>query len=992
MGYRPLTVSLRNSVAALLAAMMQLSCGESPVESRLRPGQRIQVGQIIEGAVDADSFSVYSFVAAPQRRFVVLLEAIHGHLFLSVYDSTHQYTAATLEAAAGGLRLDQNPTAPFGTATGGIYRLLLYAIPSGSAPDFRLQVFAIDTKPERVSDAFAFGDTVTGETMEPPADLDWFHVSGVAGQEVVAVVEPLDRGRSGSMALTVSDTVTNDFLGSVSANAGASSQRTTGRLQLPATRDYLFAFATLANGIDPPYTGPYRFWSYVIDRAPEHQPYAIAVNTEIKDERIDRAGDVDEFVFQATAETDYNVFVQAAGPPVLLEVGPVNGTPVETALSQASDTGLFNHPTNRLHVATAGSYVVRLSGYDPYQVADTGAYRIYVYAIDRQPEHVAASITPGDTVAGEDIGLPGDIDEFTFTGDAGEAFNAFLQGQTGSSQTHLQLDVVDQAGTVLQSTQSLGNDTDLLSQVTGRFALPTRGTYRLRVSGIAPYGDDLNRGPYRLALYRIDPRPETLNPTLAFGDSLSGEAIDLPGDVDEFRVVVPDSSGANLAFEFEGQSPSSSEFRVGLVDSVRNAVVVEAATVTTGTRTATGRLALAPGHYIVRVQANDYYHDRRNWQGSYRLWLYRFAFGPEIVPDSFTLGDTVSGETIEPWGDMDRFHFYATRSQHLNLLVQGLGPSQTGLFQVFMSPPGTPPGAWPSVELSIPNASPGLDNQTTRLDLPATGWYELLIGGGGFNDRGPYRFTVQSLEIGPEHGNAIVSAGDSVSEQIDVPGDWDEYAIAAPAGQDFEVFFDGRTVSGPFAYLRVIDPATGDTLAGAPGQLVHIVGPFRVPSSGQAHIAVFEPGGFARFCSGSCDPFRMVGPFAFKLVAVDLGPENLPASYTVGDTVRGETISPVGDVDQFTASGTPGEQLTPYFRLTQATTVDSALALEIIDPATGAILWGNGAAWIGTSFGTYASFTVPAGGTFRVRVRAYRFFQELGFGTGGYEFFVKRGP
>src|SRR6266566_9272243 len=113
MGYRPLTVSLRNSVAALLAAMMQLSCGESPVESRLRPGQRIQVGQIIEGAVDADSFSVYSFVAAPQRRFVVLLEAIHGHLFLSVYVSTPQYTAATLEAAAGGLRLDQNPTAPF---------------------------------------------------------------------------------------------------------------------------------------------------------------------------------------------------------------------------------------------------------------------------------------------------------------------------------------------------------------------------------------------------------------------------------------------------------------------------------------------------------------------------------------------------------------------------------------------------------------------------------------------------------------------------------------------------------------------------------------------------------------------------------------------------------------------------------------------------------------------------------------------------------------
>ena len=992
MGYRTLTLIPRGAVAAVLATASSLSCGESPVESRLTPGQRIEVGQIVEGAVDADSFSVFSFVAVPSQRYVVLLRAIHGHLLLQVYDSTHQYIAASLETARSQPFVVENPTVPFGTATGGVYRLSLYAIPSGSAPDYRLEVFALNTPPEHVGGTFALGDTVSGETLQAPADLDWFHVRGVAGQEFVAIVEPDDSGRGGTVALTVTDTLTNDFFAFVLASPGAALQ-TTGRIRIPETRDYRFEFFQVANGIDSTFTGPYRFWSYVIDRTPEHHSSAIAVNAEIRDERIERAGDVDEFTFQATAGTDYNVFVQASGAPVLLEVGPSNGPAVETALGP-SDTALFNHPTNLFHVPTAGPYIVRVSGTDPYQVTDTGAYRIYVYAVDPQPEHAAGTIAPGDTVTGEDIGLPGDIDEFTFTGAAGDEFNAFLQARTGSAQTHVQLEVVDQAGAVLQSTQSLGNNTDLLSQPTNRFALPSAGTYRLRVRGVAPsFGDDLNRGSYRLALHRIDPRPETSSATLLFGDSLSSEAIDAPGDVDEFAVQVLDSSGGNLAFQFDGSSQNNSEFRARLLNSASREVIVETGTIQPGTRVATGRVSVPPGRYIVRLEVNDYYHDRRNWLGSYRVWFYKFSLGPESVPGTMTVGDTVSGEAIEPWGDLDRFRFYATRSQHLNLILQGLGPSATGLFQVRVNAPGVPIGT-PSVELYIPTASPGFDNHTARIDLPETGWYDLSISGGGFDDRGSYRFTVQDLAIGPEHGNATISAGDSVSEQIDVPGDWDEYTIAGSAGQDFEVFFDGRnqTITGPFAFLRVIDPVTGDTLAGAPGQLVHIAGPFRIPASGQAHVAIFEPGGFARNCLTSCDPFHMVGPFGFKLVAVNLGPENVAATYTVGDTVKGETITPVGDVDQFTASGTPGEHLKPYFRLTQQSPVDSALALEIIDPATGATLWGSGVAWTGTTFGTYGDFTVPAGGTFQVRVRAYRFFEELGFGVGGYEFFVKRGP
>jgi len=145
------------------------------------------------------------------------------------------------------------------------------------------------------------------------------------------------------------------------------------------------------------------------------------------------------------------------------------------ATSSESDTALFTHAdrsipgTGRRHVRGARA------GTAPSQIADTGAYRLFLYPIDRRPEHVSATITPGDTISGEQIDRPGDIDEFTFSGVAGEEFNTFFQAENGSPETSLQLEVVDGAGTVLRTVQSVGTDTSLLRQVTGRFALQARG-------------------------------------------------------------------------------------------------------------------------------------------------------------------------------------------------------------------------------------------------------------------------------------------------------------------------------------------------------------------------------------------------------------------------------------------------------------------------------------------------------------------------------------
>jgi len=138
--------------------------------------------------------------------------------------------------------------------------------------------------------------------------------------------------------------------------------------------------------------------------------------------------------------------------------------------------------------------------------------------------------------------------------------------------------------------------------------------------------------------------------------------------------------------------------------------------------------------------------------------------------------------------------------------------------------------------------------------------------------------------------------------------------------------------------------------------------------------------------------FHFVGGYKFHVIPVNLAPENGPAAYTVGDTVRGETISPVGDIDEFTSSGVPGERLTLFDRLAATSSLDSAIILEVIDPGTGASLAGsNTAVFGGSAFFPVGSFTVPASGAFIVRAHVYGAGGN-GVGTTSYEFFVQRGP
>jgi len=871
----------------------------------------------------------------------VLFEASSGGGTLFVKDSANGFPVGNVSDLAGGPGLGTQLT-----VNSSRNATLLLEV-NGVTPDttrFRFLIHTVNRAPESRSARFALGDTVTGESIDDIPDVDDFFAGGMAGKYITGWVEPLGPVTGNSLlSIQISDPTSTLF----SSTYGVVGQ----------TVRQLFAFGRLAFNIDYrftipaprtsnlQYTGPYRFHVYEINPAPESAGAAISANS-IVSEAIDIGGDFDDFQFPANAGDEFNVFLQssAARPTSASIVGSIQGG--TTASTMAVDTGMFQHATGRFKVLKDTTYGIHVSS--QYVSDAVGPYRLYLYRVNRAPESIPAAVTPGDTISGESIDLPGDVDEFTVSGTAGQQFNIFVQTTIQGGQA-LTMAVRTPGNQVLVGAESYGPGLDLLLQSTGRFTLPETGTYRLTFDGAA--------GPYRFFVYPINPQPETHAAAIAFRDSIEDESLDVPGDIDQFTFSAPDSNGVTLFLEGAGLgSVEMSVFRAGTgqqipIDGYYN------------------RFAVGTGSYVLRVQSPGY---PGVGAGPYRLWMYPSKPTPETANANLAIGDTIESEQLDPPADVDVFHFDGVKGQHVNVAFQGTSaPTSNGGYTALLYEPSNIMG-W----VSTPTSSPSLGaQQTTRLDLPATGRYTIGIQGGSSPtqriEHGPYRLALTAVDTMPEQVGAALVPGDSVTtEQIDTPGDWDQFTVTALPGEDLGLVFQSSG-SVNFPMIRASNPVTGDSLARTVGQFVRFAGPFRVPSGGQVNVAVYELARHFYECyDATCGGvFGFTGSYQFKVIRVNRAPETASPTYTLGDTAR-DAID-VGDIDEFNASATPGGVLTAYLRVTAPPVPSgSGLTLEIIDPATGDILAGQGVQVFGQSqLYPVGSFSVPAGGQFLIRVR-----------------------
>jgi hypothetical protein len=934
----------------------------------LGPSGRIPIGaQVSSTLTPTDSSRTYSFGVTKDSVYSLFITVLFGSIQVTIGDTAgHVFVGRFLGPASGPLQND--PIVQFSPPATATWVLHIRRQPPGDSARFQLRVFEANPAPEGVDSLVAIGDTVSNETIAPIGDVDVFTAQVDSGQEVVAVAEAPTVTGLGALGLTVSDESRRQ-VGWAFFPTGVPARVTTGRMRAASTGAYRFGLSSIVetiNGVQLPlFHGPYRFRTYAINPAPEHRRAGIQLGTVVTDESIDRSGDVDGFTFSGTAGAEVNVFYQAAVDSHV-EIGVAGGTQLGSVAS-AADTGLYANFTGRLTLPQTGTYAVRVIG-DGASVADTGRYRVMVYPIDRRPERVASTIGPGDTVVGEAIDLPGDIDEFTLSAAGGRDYYAFLQAENGSRDNWLQLDVVDTSGAVLGSVTSRGADTSLTTQMSGRIRVATSRTFRLRVSGAQPAGT----GAYRFLVYQVNPKPESRPDTLALGDSVSGESVEFPGDVDAFRVHVPDSTAANLVWQ--------GSIDVTLTDSATDGTI-------TGLNegyarpNSTGMLRLARGTYLVHVAGRT---------GPYRLWLFRFGLGPETARDTIVIGDTIESEAIDAAGDHDAFHFYGTVGQHINIMVQSLidASGAWGVSGVLTGPGSGPP--FPLLEVFAQTPGGALsDHQVVRWDLTSTGWYTLTMSG-PYGDApmsavGPYRFAVVPVGTAPEVVGATLAIGDSVTaEPLSPAGDWDQFTVSGAPGSELNVLF-GSSVpccSNPYPYVSILDPVTGTTLGGNVGQGFRIAGPVKFPPSGQLAIAAYEP----------CGAYRYTGSYILQPLLLNRAPEVAPATYRLGDTVSSEAVSPAGDIDEFTMTAAPGDTLSAWWRLrADPVPAGSMIPLEVFDAASGARLLG-GMELLASQpqFVSQGTFVVPASGRLLIRVQGTLSLWDTP-GTGPYAFFVKRG-
>lgn len=222
----------------------------------------------------------------------------------------------------------------------------------------------------------------------------------------------------------------------------------------------------------------------------------------------------------ATDSGGVTLYVENPGTGQLLTLVPAGG-----------DNPLMT--TGPLTLAATQDYrfVVRSTGIGPYP-RHRGSFRFWSHVIHPAPEHIASAVPDNVEIRGERVDHPNDVDEFAFSGAPGDEFNAFLE----SSRPFL-LQVVSPTNSTFGARVDHDDDTTLFHHGTGPFQLTASGTHTIRVeTGVLPWLV-ADTGAYRFMLFRIDRQPEEVPATVQVGDTISGEAIQPAGDVDEFTVA-----------------------------------------------------------------------------------------------------------------------------------------------------------------------------------------------------------------------------------------------------------------------------------------------------------------------------------------------------------------------------------------------------------------------------------------------------------------------
>lgn len=765
-----------------------------------------------------------------------------------------------------------------------------------------------------------YGHTVTGSLTAP--DSAFYYIDATAGDLLAVYATSSDS----TIIIGFGDSgTTNPNLYAVHGGSLAGSTALFSYL-VPQTGAFVVSVVRPAASGPAYLSHPASFDLEVVNVyiGPEHLKPAIALGQVVSGESIDSVGDIDVFTFTGTKGQAIVGYVLATGTApsqgVSMTFYPTDPDSIlETIGSRVGDTALENQFTTSYVLPSTGTYHVKLQALDGSDYV--GPYEFEVYPIDSAPESISPNVVPGDTVHGESIDHTGDVDIFTVKATAGTAANLFAQ-VVGSATNIFEFDVQDLSGHQLATIIPPNGAALTDGPGSGVFSVPANGQFRIVVRGI---GD--GRGPYRFFVYPINPAPEIAPATFNPGDSVTTETIGLPGDADNFTMHIASGSLANIC-ETVGSA------QVTVLSPSNAPVGLEA-----NNPPCTGGFGVTPGNYVVSVADGP----GSSFRGPYTLKSWTYSYAPEHVSPVITLGDTVTGESIDAPGDIDTFTFQAHRFELVGITVTSSSPNVA-----------------PSWFLSIPNqslpiyAGYGTLGASGRVDLDSAGTYPFVVQGGGLpSNIGPYRFVFTPWPTAPEHHAATVALGTSITdESIDFKDDVDQFTLTAPAGT---LGIIAVTEASPALVQAMVMPTDSTLLTWANGSngYTGYSQRFAIPASGSVLLRM----------TGQWPGAPM--PYSVATTVVNPAPEHVPSAVTIGDTITGESIDYIGDLDQFTFSGTAGQQIVVNFQTPQGAG-QGTMVLQLLGPDGSAL--GQVVSSFNSTPLTTGTITLPTTGTYTIAV------------------------
>ncbi|WP_420126684.1 PPC domain-containing protein [Longimicrobium sp.] len=556
--------------------------------------------------------------------------------------------------------------------------------------------------PETAAREVALGQAVT-ESLESGGDVDDFLLTVPTAGRGMMLFTGTGTGQ-GTLHVTVLDSAGGErVMQAVSHGADGVGKR----FVLPAGRLIVRISSTGT-------TGPYQFTLHSIATGPESGEGPLAL-------RAWTAGavapyyDVDEYAFDGTEGQEVKVY-GSGGLEVTLR-SPVAGAP-ELALVRTWQGSGESEP---VRLPVTGRYTLTVNTPDPVDARGAGAYQVMVYPIVRTPEGVPAALQHGQTVS-EQLDMPADVDEYTFTAARGDIIQWFFQMPAPGTGTFNLIDPVTG---------------QLLSHGPEPFDVPRDGTYTVRVFG--------GTGAYTLRMFRIDPRPEQVPATIALGQTVQGESIQPSSDLDYYQFT--GTAGTEIAMHLRGPLghwlyllPAQGD------EPLLRLLALQSDDVEGNT---SERFVLPyDGTYRVRMGLHGTPHTGISPEpvGAYRFRLSRIQHAPESVPAALTIGQTVTGESLEHRADIDVFTFQAQAGQRLTLwgAKSVMGPS--GALAMTIQRPG------PEVQPPLAYIWASEQAFMNTFVVPETGTYEVRVFSSSSTGtapmhmssyRGPYQLVVR---------------------------------------------------------------------------------------------------------------------------------------------------------------------------------------------------------------------------------------------------------